>query len=71
MILNEIEETRYETELMAKNLGDFWTTVKKDNASIRILSDIRVRAINAAREAIQVVVMCDKATAMFKDDEVI
>ena len=64
VIKEEVEEAMHEVERLQKHLNQYWHDVKGDIPGEYIIGLMKIDAIEAARELIQVVAMCDKALKM-------
>lgn len=63
VILEETEELAEESEEIEKIIRTWWAYLRKDEdigIQKRRVEKIRIHAVNAVKEAIQVIAMCDK-----------
>lgn len=63
VILEETEELAEESEEIEKIIRTWWAYLRKDediDIQKRRVEKIRIHAVNAVKEAIQVIAMCDK-----------
>ena len=63
VILEETEELAEESEEIEKIIRTWWAYLRKDEdmeIQKRRVKKIRIHAVNAVKEAIQVIAMCDK-----------
>lgn len=63
VLLEETEELAEESEEIEKIIRTWWAYLRKDediDIQKRRVEKIRIHAVNAAKEAIQVIAMCDK-----------
>lgn len=63
VILEETEELAEESEEIEKLIRTWWAYLRKDEDTgiqKRRVEKIRIHAVNAVKEAIQVIAMCDK-----------
>ena len=63
VILEETEELAEESEEIETIIRTWWAYLRKDediDIQKRRVEKIRIHAVNAAKEAIQVIAMCDK-----------
>lgn len=63
--LEEFEETKNEVDYMEFVLTKIWQHTKDDANADEFYRMLKNSAINAARDAIQVVAMCDKALKLY------
>ena len=68
VIQEEVEETREQLEAVDRYLNYLWETVKQDCPAREQAEYIKMFAINAACEAIQVAAMCQKFLEMEAKD---
>ena len=69
VIREEVEETREQLEVVERYLSYLWDMVKEDCSAREKAKDIKMFAINAACEAIQVAAMCQKFLEMKDGNE--
>ena len=63
LILAETEELAEESEEIEKIIRTWWAYLRKDEdieTQKRRVEKLRIHAVNAVKEAIQVIAMCDK-----------
>lgn len=63
VILEETEELAEESEEIEKIIRTWWAYLRKDEdieTQKRRVEKLRIHAVNAVKEAIQVIAMCDK-----------
>lgn len=66
VLKEEIEEAVDEINKLLKHEEQFWIDVKKDIKADHIIGLMKVDAIEAVKELIQVIAMCDKALKLYE-----
>lgn len=73
VLREEVEELKEDVSMIKQYFNVLWQYVKRNEADSEYAGDnldgIRVHAVNAAVEAVQVAAMCDKFKAMLRSDD--
>ena len=67
-IREEVEETVEDVEVMVQRLNNIWTAVRRDEYPAQAIHQLKICAINAACEAIQVAAMARKYQQSFRKE---
>lgn len=69
VILEEMDELKGEIEYCNILMTEIWRNIKINERCLSIIRSLRVKAIEASCEAIQVAAMCDKFIRLWKTEE--